>query len=80
MSAEARLADLQSELARVREAIEAAGDASRLSVDGRSLTRQSLAALESREAHLTWAISAISNGSPFGPVIYAQVGNGHQTL
>ena len=67
-ASEARVAELKLQLAAVREQITAALEASSLSIDGASLTRQSIAVLERREASLTWDIQTLLRGSSVGAI------------
>ena len=67
-ASEARVAELKLELTAVREQITAALEAASLSIDGASLTRQSIAVLERREASLTWDIQTLLRGSSVGAI------------
>ena len=64
----ARIDDMKAELAALRQTIADTEAAASVSVDGRSLTRQSLAELRSREAQLTWAISGFYRGTSLGRI------------
>ncbi len=73
---QARIEEMQGELARVRVAMDEALDASRVAADGRSLSRQAYETLERREAHLSWDIARLATDTPFGAPVYARIGGG----
>lgn len=64
----ARIDDLKTELASVRQAISDSYGASSLSLENRSLTRQSLTMLRARESELEWSINSILRGSSIAQV------------
>lgn len=57
------------ELMSVRTQIKAAYKNTSISIDGHSLSRQSIETLERRESKLTWEIQEILQGGPFGEII-----------
>lgn len=69
-----RIDDLKSELEAVRQAIRDSYGASSLSLEGRSLTRQSLGILREREAELEHAINAYYRGSSIGQIRFVDPG------
>ena len=64
-----RLDDIKAELTLVRTKISEAYSGSSISVDGHSLSRQSIESLKEREAELTWYLQESLQGGPFGAVV-----------
>ena len=64
-----RLKELRDELDEVRSRIRNAYKGPSVSLEGHSLTRQSLDLLEQREATLTWDIQELLQDGPFGATI-----------
>ncbi len=64
----ARIDDMKAELREVRQRLEEAYAAAGGSMEGRSLTRQSLDQLRKREAELTWAIDRHYGAGPIGVI------------
>ena len=65
----ARIDNLKAELVRVRTKLDEAYDGTGVSLEGHSLTRQSITILKEREAELTWDIQSALKGGFLSSIV-----------